>query len=718
MASSLCDHPDRTKTLMRPNPSRKVRFVAKIRGFTGPEGELSSEVSWISVNKPKGEASESVTLSFREQEASRKESYEVDYCYDQYEDNNVIFSREVKPLIPGILDGCNATVIAFGARGSGKTCLIQGSSEKPGLAALAMADILSLTEKDGNSVTISSYEVYQDHVYDILDPERKVVLVQGDAQGKIRLKGLSQVPMKSISEFYKLCVTGCGSRKPAQKVATELPRRSHKGLIVHVSSPSENSDTLHVGKLNFVDLAGYEDTRKKSINGLNLVENSKIHKTMYAMLNVVHALSTTENHVPYRESKLTHLLQDSLGGASRVLMVTCLKPSFCPDSIYMVSLVSRSFQNNNGAVIDSTKKTKCLTRSAVLSSRKIHVPKTISVTAKKQTISRVPLSDKKINGSTASVLKGRKLFDETSQLTKSEKILMQVSAISDVASTTETSLDKEEMSISNVTKATEHLECENSLSDTLKPTEFTFMAEKDNLLSDAPKHAESTLMAEKDVSSNSGGHAKEVTPSVNSSSRNTLSLVEVHNMEKENKDSEVNEEESPPISARLQELSIHLKSLFSTTPLCTNMPEESNNLKSLCPATPLRINMPEGNDASSYNHLSTNIEEPKTPVINKGTKDNDRWEVGNFNSPWETLNTHNSEVKHSLVQDYLSFLNTASKEELKRLNGIGEKRATYILELRDESLKPFKNLDDLKEIGLSAKQIKGMMKKEVGGLFN
>ena len=96
-------------------------------------------------------------------------------------------------------------------------------------------------------------------------------------------------------------------------------------------------------------------------------------------------------------------------------------------------------------------------------------------------------------------------------------------------------------------------------------------------------------------------------------------------MEKENKDLQVNEEESPPISARLQELSIHLKSLFSATPLC--------------------ISMPEWNDASSYNHLSTNIEEPKTPVINKGTKDNDRWEVGNVNSPWETLSTRNSEVK-------------------------------------------------------------------------
>lgn len=70
--------------------------------------------------------------------------------------------------------------------------ILKGSAEKLGLAALAMAEIFWYAEKDGNSITISSYEVYQDHVYDILDPERRLVLVQGDAQGKIRLKGLSQ----------------------------------------------------------------------------------------------------------------------------------------------------------------------------------------------------------------------------------------------------------------------------------------------------------------------------------------------------------------------------------------------------------------------------------------------------------------------------------------------------------------------------------------------
>lgn len=71
--------------------------------------------------------------------------------------------------------------------------ILKGSAEKPGLAALAMAEIFLAAEKDGNSITLSSYEVYQDNVYDSLDPEHRIVLVQGDAQGKIRLKGLSRV---------------------------------------------------------------------------------------------------------------------------------------------------------------------------------------------------------------------------------------------------------------------------------------------------------------------------------------------------------------------------------------------------------------------------------------------------------------------------------------------------------------------------------------------
>lgn len=149
-----------------------------------------------------------------------------------------------------------------------------------------MAEILSVAEENGKSVTVSFYEVYQDRVCDLLDSKQQTVLVLED-KGKIQLKGLSrasylvlwfvwsmenysstyvtflwcfillifQVPVKSISDFQRLYV-GFGSRKPAQKGATELPRRGHKGLIVHVSSPNEKLDTPATGKMNFVDLAG------------------------------------------------------------------------------------------------------------------------------------------------------------------------------------------------------------------------------------------------------------------------------------------------------------------------------------------------------------------------------------------------------------------------------------------------------------------------------
>ncbi|KAK9914275.1 hypothetical protein M0R45_038063 [Rubus argutus] len=718
------NNPDLTKTpKRRSNTSRKVRAVAKIGGFADPEAELSSGYPWISVNKPTRETSESVALSFIEQSASRKESYELDYFYEQDEDNGLIFSREVKPLIPGILEGCNATVIALGARGSGKTSLIQGSSEKPGLAALAMDEIIAMAEKKGCSITISSYEVYQDHIYDVLDPSRPEVFVQGDTQGNIRLKGLSQVPVKSMLEFCKLYFRGCASRKLAPKGPAELSRRSHKGLIVYVSSPRENSETVQVSKLNFVDMAGYEDARRKSIDSVNHVENSKINKSIYALLNVVHAVSATGNHVPYRESKLTYLLQDSLGGTSRVLTITCLKPSFCQDSIYMVSLVSRSSQNTNQPVIGSTTKSKGLTRSVVHSSHKSHIPMTISATAKKQAFSRVPLSDKKVNGSLSckkangsmtSAWKGRKLSDERSRLTKS----MKASVMSDIVSTTAAPVAEKEESISNITEELELLKSESPLSDALSHVEPTSIVEKDKFVSENPKHAEHTLteekeyllladpkhaednsIAEKDVSLNDNGHTEEVNPSVDSSSRYALALVEeVHETEKENNNFPDNEEASPPISARLQEL--------------------ANNLKSLCSSTPLCIKMPDEKDDSSYNLPCTDIVEPKTPVANQDLRLNDRWEVANVNSPWETLSVRSTGVKQSLVQEYLSFLNTASKEDLKRLKGIGEKRATYILECREETPEPFKSLDDLQEIGLSVKQIKNLMRKAGGGLFD
>ncbi|KAL5746355.1 hypothetical protein ACOSP7_027501 [Xanthoceras sorbifolium] len=688
-------------TRPRLNRSKKVRVVAKIRGFTDLE---AGPANWATVRKPQGDESDAVTVSFGDdQSSSRKESYKLDYCYEQNEGNEMIFAREVKPLIEGVFDGLNATVIAYGARGSGKTRVIQGSDKEPGLAVLAVAEILYRVEEIGRSISISVYEISQDHVYDLLDPKRPAVLILEDAQGKIQLKGLSQVPVKSISEFEKLYLAGYISCKPMQKIANECTHRSHKGLIVHLSSPSE---TVPMCKMNFVDLAGYEDARRKSSEGLNLIESTKVNKSIYALLNVVYALNANENHVPYRESKLTRLLQDSLGGKSRILMLTCLNPSFCQDSAYMMSLASRSCQGVYRTVSETAKKTKSSTRPMVLSSPKMQLTGSVSTSRKPQ----MQFSIKKANGVATVIKQRRKLFDEASHLTKSEKKSEKASFSSDIASAIGSSVQQEESSVSFVPVETDSASVKEKDSSPLRAinpqetivldkssvsvvpvdTDSASVKEKDSSPLGAINPQETVVLDKEQAEENHG----EVTPAINNSLR-TLS-EESQNIDKENFNSLINKDESPLISTQLQKISENLKSLMSSTPIC--------------------IEFPPNNDTLSKVQALTDIEEPKTPIQSIGVSD--RCELGDMNSPWEKLNMCGSEVKKSYVQNYLRLLNTGSKEQLKSLKGIGEKRASSILKLREESPEPFKELDDLKAIKLSAKQITKMMKMGVGDIFN
>lgn len=156
---------------------------------------------------------------------SRKDAtYELDYCYEQDEDIEVIFSREIKPLISDIYAGKSASIVAYGARGSGKTYTIQvffysllkllfyyilydfwlhtysgvlsplkGTEKNPGLVVMALTELLLEAERIGKSVCLSLCEVSHEHVYDLLDTNHSEVQVLEDARGKINLKGLSQV---------------------------------------------------------------------------------------------------------------------------------------------------------------------------------------------------------------------------------------------------------------------------------------------------------------------------------------------------------------------------------------------------------------------------------------------------------------------------------------------------------------------------------------------
>ncbi|XP_011654834.1 kinesin-like protein KIN-10C isoform X1 [Cucumis sativus] len=697
---------------------RKVRVIAKIKSLPGQEIDGESTASWISVNKPNGDASESVAISFGDQPVSRKETYEVDYCYEQNEDTENIFTREVKSLIPGVFDGHHATVIAYGARGTGKTSTIQGTIEKQGLASLTINELLLMAKEKGKSVSISYYEVYMDYVYDLLDPKRATVLVLDNGQGKIQLKGLSRIPVKSLSDFHGLYFVGSSSHKQGQKNTNEPPPRSHRGLIVHISSTNETApDTRFVSKMNFVDMAGYEDARRRSTDGTSLVENSKINKSIYALLNVASALNSNDNHVPYRESKLTRILQDSLGGAqSKILMISCLNSSFCQDSIYMANLAARSCQVIKRVASSAIRKMKSSTNSAVHSSLKSQIPKSVSATAKKQTISRFSFSEKKASVSTtSSAMKGRKLFDDaTSYLGKLDKETKLSSASSrrerlknggpisviDQVKPLSCSIKPEEESTSALEKELSVAEISNSVETTIVPEVVSNSKQEperiDNDMSVLSANGGGQNINEEDNYSmiNIDDILVESTPEVTSST--SLFAVQNSCLDKENSSYMINEESSPPISARLQALSNSLKLLCSSTPTCK---------------------IPVSDDP--YALVSTDaVTEQQTPKMERSLQVYDEEDVANpTTTPWEKLSKRSTGLQKLLVEDLLRFINTASKEELKQLNGIGEKRAAAIIELRKESPEPFNSIDDLMKIGLSAKQVKGLMKKEAGELL-
>ncbi|XP_060203658.1 kinesin-like protein KIN-10C isoform X1 [Lycium barbarum] len=659
MALSTPDS-NRLKRIM----SRRVRIVGKIRAFTDQENEFYLK-PWVTVCRTKESdlhSSTKVKISFGDEVSSRKDVYELDNCYEQDEDNAVVFTREVRSLISEVLSGRNVSIIAYGAKGSGKTHTIQGSVDKQGLAAMAIDEILSQTKDTKRAVFVSFYEVFQDHVYDLLDPNHPEVQVLEDSQGKIKLKGLSKVAVNSISQFHDLSACWAAPCYSVQKTPVQMPKRSHKGLMIHIASADDIQGSKCPNVMNFVDLAGYEDSRRSSKDGIMLTESTRINKSLYAIMNVVYALNTNEKRVPYREGKLTRMLQESLGGSNHVVLLTCLNPIVCQDTLYVVSLASRSCQSTGQISTSSAMKSKKHTNQQVR-------------------LMGTPLSGKKNNS--ACNLTGRKLFSERKAIISKQDDLNSATKfkpLSENASTITSSF---------------HKKTSQDKSNSVSSGALILSAE--NVIPNAVKETISVKKMEKDASPPNKAEDLEVTPEVHCDIKEIVSFAHdgMVGIEKKNDDVNIDNAGSPPLSARLREI--------------------TNNLRLLEASTPLHILMPKQSDASQGSLESRDITEPKTP---KTETDVRTLEVDKYTSPWERFHTRSSGVKNCLVQEYLNFLNTASKEELTRIQGIGEKRATYILELREDSPEPFKRLEDLQEVGLSAKEVNGLMRRMAGQLFN
>ncbi|KAM3205953.1 hypothetical protein ACQJBY_061567 [Aegilops geniculata] len=228
-----------------------------------------------------------------------------------------------------------------------------------------MEEILGFAASIGGAVRVSSYQVVQDtHVLDLLEPKEQEVLVLEDAQGKTHLKGLSKVHVKSIEDFARL---GCFDEnqdkqqptkasstqqqptkpfstqpQPTKASSAQLPTRGHQGLIIHISSSDQDGKERPVAKINFLSLSDYVDPKQKTGGGAAALSSG--NKSMYTLMNVVQALNSNQSFVPYRQSKVTRILQDSLCKTSGAVVIACLEEVSCQDAVSTLSLAARSSQ--------------------------------------------------------------------------------------------------------------------------------------------------------------------------------------------------------------------------------------------------------------------------------------------------------------------------------------------------------------------------------------
>lgn len=295
-----------------------------------PENKIERNAGGVSCVK---HTSESIEV----QQEERVDSFTFDAIHGAESTQEEVFLDTAHSLIHDVLRGYNATIFAYGQTGTGKTFTMEGDITDPAMKGIIPRTVEALFEGVGEAeetveftFKVSYVEIYMERIRDLLDETRSKInlTVREDKLKGIYIAGVTEEYVTSIDELYYLMDRGASNRATAATGMNEGSSRSHSVFTLTVSQRDTTNDSLKSGKLVLVDLAGSEMVRKTNASGQQLEEAKTINKSLSALGQVINALTDkTQTHVPYRDSKLTRVLQDSLGGNSKTVLIVNISPS-------------------------------------------------------------------------------------------------------------------------------------------------------------------------------------------------------------------------------------------------------------------------------------------------------------------------------------------------------------------------------------------------------
>ncbi|KAJ9543187.1 hypothetical protein OSB04_022894 [Centaurea solstitialis] len=298
-----------------------IRVYCRVRPFLGRQSNMTNTVDYIEEG--------TIAINTPPKYGKGRRSFNFNKVFGPSSTQGEVF-EDTRPLIRSVLDGYNVCIFAYGQTGSGKTHTMSGpkdlTEDSQGVNYRALNDLFVLAEQRKGTlqyhVSVQMIEIYNEQVRDLLATEE----IRNNSQNGFNVPDANLVHVSSTHDVIDLMNLGQRNRVVGATALNDRSSRSHSCLTVHIQGKDLTSGGVIRGCMHLVDLAGSERVDKSEVTGDRLKEAQHINKSLSALGDVISSLAQKNAHVPYRNSKLTQLLQDSLGGQAKTLMFVHISP--------------------------------------------------------------------------------------------------------------------------------------------------------------------------------------------------------------------------------------------------------------------------------------------------------------------------------------------------------------------------------------------------------
>lgn len=305
----------------------RVRVVCRVRPLSLSEALLETKVVLIVDDK---------TVCVHERE--NPSAYTYDTVFGDEASQEDIYESVGKKTLGDFFRGFNGTILAYGQTGAGKSYTMMGQENEtsvdvgiiPRISQNIFTHIADSLDEVEYTVALSMLEVYKEHIYDLLDPlpKAKEYSIHEDKTNGVYVRGLSQAFVSSATEMASVLKQGCRNRRTGSTNMNTESLRSHLISEIILTQKDVTSGEVKKSHLFLVDLAGSEKVDRSGATGVTLEEAKKINLSLSVLGLVINSLTDPKvNHIPYRDSKLTRILQESLGGNSRTTLIINISPA-------------------------------------------------------------------------------------------------------------------------------------------------------------------------------------------------------------------------------------------------------------------------------------------------------------------------------------------------------------------------------------------------------